>query len=341
MESTKVLAVIVTYFPDREKLVALVRSLIDQVDACVIVDNTDKYVDAVYSYLSADLSCEEFGKLRIARLGENAGIAVALNLGVSICLQEEFDYLYLSDQDSLPPPGMVSNLRGAMEHLADTGVKVGAVGPQYYDAITDQVFPFQVQPKGRVFYSNKMPAPGDGCIETILLITSGSLVSREALLEVGFHFDELFIDNVDMEWCFRAQSLGFHLFGVATTRLHHFLGDDVKSIWFFGWRETSLYSHTRVYYRIRNFIYLTKLPWIPLNWKVKAARYYLAMIYTHLVWGSERYKYARSIMRGISHGIRNVLGRYPDNLAKVSKPSISQFRRVTVSNKTPGRDVAG
>ncbi|MFX8766500.1 glycosyltransferase family 2 protein, partial [Acinetobacter baumannii] len=49
-------------------------------------------------------------------------------------------------------------------------------------------------------------------LHSTLLISSGSLISVEALKAVGLMRDYYFIDYVDTEWCLRAEYLGYKNF---------------------------------------------------------------------------------------------------------------------------------
>ena len=77
-----VLAVVVTYLPDEAALRALLHALLAQVDQVLIVDNTPASDDRVHAATAgfAELS----STLRLLRLGDNLGIAAALNIDVQI-----------------------------------------------------------------------------------------------------------------------------------------------------------------------------------------------------------------------------------------------------------------
>jgi len=299
-----VLGIVVTFHPAADALLPLLRSLAQQVDALLVVDNTPgtgEDIEVVLAPLRASLS-----RLRLLRLGDNIGIAAAQNIGIRIALEEGFDYVLLSDQDSLPAPDMVEVLRGCSEQLKSQGARVGCICPEYFDRTTEQAYRFQVQRPGKWFYSSM---PGDTAklwFEIIISISSGTLIPREALEAVGPMREDFFIDHVDSEWCLRARALGYHNFGTTRTRLTHQLGDAPFRVWYFGWGMHSEYSPVRLYYRFRNFVLLCRLPHVPFRWAVRASWFWLGNVYAHCVFAQHGWNNICAIVLGLWDGM---LGR--------------------------------
>lgn len=299
--NARVLSVVVTYHPERSITQALIETLLEQVDAVHVVDNTPGGCDWLAGLGEAH---QRSGALRIAQLGENRGIAAAQNVGLRAALVEGFDYVLLSDQDSIPPPAMAETLVQVARDLSEQGVKVGCVCPQYYDETTAQTFRFQVNRPGRLFYSSVDPEPARPVFEIVTTISSGSLLSRDALAEAGLMREEFFIDHVDTEWCHRSRWHGFAVYGTSLVRLNHRLGDGRFNVWFFGWRAQSVYSPVRLYYRFRNFVLLCRLGHVPMRWKIRAGWYWLGNLYAHLIFGPKRKESALMILKGIADGLR-------------------------------------
>lgn len=298
----RILAIVVTYLPTRSLLRALVETYAQQGADVLVVDNTPADDDCAWNCLE-DL-CASDSSIRLVRCGKNLGIAAALNVGIDVALREGFDYALLSDQDSEPEPDMLSGLREVHAALTARSTRVGCVAPAYFDRTTRQTFSFQVHAPGKLFYRN---ASGEGAlpwIEILTTITSGTLISRSALTEVGPMCEKLFIDHVDTEWCHRARQLGFKLYGTSSVRLDHRLGDNLLRIWLFGWRKCNEYSSTRLYYRIRNFVLLCKLPYISTRWKFRSSLYWMLSVYGHLLFSASRRENLRMIVRGFRDGLR-------------------------------------
>ena len=299
----RVFGIVVAFHPHLEALRPLLHALAPQVDVLLVVDNTPGNGEGIEGIL-APLRTSLPG-LRLQRPGDNIGIASAQNNGIRIALDEDYDYVLLSDQDSLPDQNLVATLRGCCELLAQQG-PVGCVCPEYFDRTTGQAFPFQVQRPDRWLYSSAPGSEAKPWIEITTTISSGSLIPRAALEAVGPMREDFFIDHVDIEWCHRARALGFRNFGTAQTRLTHQLGDAPFRVWCFGWREHSEYSPGRLYYRFRNFILLCRLPHVPLRWAVRASLHWMVNAYAHCLFARQRGANARAIAWGLWDG---VLGR--------------------------------
>ena len=302
--SHRVLAVVVAYLPDVGVLRALLDTLLAQTAGVFVVDNTpaaDQRVEALCAALPQPA-------LHLIRLGENLGIARALNIGIDAALAAGATQVLLSDQDSLPAPDMVAALLAAMDDLQCAGQRVGAVGPTYTDRHTGITFPFQAHIHGRVFYGHRRPDAAHPTVEALTLITSGTLVPAPVLRDVGPMREDFFIDNVDIEWSHRVRAAGYALFGVGAAVMFHSMGDQALRVWYFGWRQESAYSPVRVYYRIRNFVALCRLPFIPWRWKLRSGWNIVGVVYTQTVFGRQRLAALRMAARGLRDGLRGRMG---------------------------------
>ncbi len=303
-----VLAIIVTYYPDQQTLIRLVKLLCSQSDAVLIVDNTPAKDDRVFIFLENEWS--NYQNLCIVRLGDNFGIATALNIGINVALSEQYSHILLSDQDSIPDDEMISGLLRAEAEVSATGVKIGAVGPVYVDEITGVRFPFQVHEPGRFFYSRKQVDDETPNISTLSLITSGMLINTRVLQLIGGMRDDFFIDYVDVEWCHRAITKGYQIIGTIYAKMQHKMGDRRLKFWYFGWHVTNGYGPIRLYYRFRNFIYLLRLPYVSIRWKIRASWYWLGIFYAHLFFAPSRLVNLRAMLTGLLHGLLGRMGKW-------------------------------
>lgn len=302
-----VLAVVVAYHPQREALEPLLLALAPQVQALLVVDNTPDRGEAMDQILSP--LRERLPNLRLHRMNGNLGIAAAQNVGIRMALEQEFDGVLLSDQDSLPMDDMVAALKNCLQKLEAEGVHVGCVCPEYFDETTRQVFRFQVQKPGQLFYSSAPSDPSLPWQEILTGISSGTLIPRRALLEVGAMREDLFIDHVDIEWCLRARVTGFRNFATSRARLVHRMGDALFQVWCFGWRSHSEYSPLRLYYQFRNFLLLCRLRHVTWRWWIRAGGYWLYDIYAQCLFAPGRLAKARAVVLGLWDGALGRSGR--------------------------------
>lgn len=314
-----ILAVVVAYLPDNASLRALLRSLLAQVDQVLIVDNTPADDDRVHAAI-ADFA-ELLSTLRLVRLGENLGIAAALNVGIQVAIIEGFDYALLSDQDSLPTASMVEQLLSVAQKLQSRGFHIGCVGPTYVDHITGQTFGFQVQEPGHFFYSTFASERADPWVEVVAVITSGSLIPCGVFADVGTMREDYFIDSVDTEWCHRARHHGYKLYGTSHAKMEHQLGDHTFPVWYLRWRPFSGYSPLRLYYRFRNFVLLCRSGYVPWRWKVRATWYFLGNFYAYTLFSTQRWQNLCFIARGFADGARGLAGRI-DRVQRVATTAV-------------------
>ncbi|MBN2856071.1 MAG: glycosyltransferase family 2 protein [Halothiobacillaceae bacterium] len=301
-------AVVVTYYPNEATLVPLLKLLSNQLDHVVIVDNTPKNDDRLaQQFIRDQFTLNQFS---IVRLGGNLGIATALNVGIELALAEGATHVLLSDQDSLPASDMVSGLLQSLSELQSNGVRMGAIGPTFTDLHTQLTYPFQAEIPGRFFYGHRTPTADEPYVEAITLITSGTLIPVEVLQHVGLMREDFFIDFVDTEWCHRARSQGYQLFGTGAARMYQRMGEDRLRVWYLRWRYESAYSPLRIYYRLRNFVVLWKLNYISWRWKIRSSWYPLGIVYSHVVFGKQRVACLGKALKGAWHGLIGRMGRY-------------------------------
>lgn len=303
---SKIAAIIVTYHPRADEFLPLLKKLLIQTDQVIVVDNTPGADNPELAALIRDAVNQE--DCVLLHLGENAGIAKALNEGCKHALASGANFILLNDQDSLPSENMVSELCRAYRMLTDSGLQVGAVGPTYTDLHTGLTYPFQAQLPGHFFYGHKVPTSDSPHVETLTLITSGTLIPVGVFNDVGPMREDFFIDQVDIEWCHRARSRGYRLFGTGWATMQQRMGEAQLRVWCLRWRVESAYSPLRIYYRLRNFVAMLKLDFIDWRWKVRSSWYHLGLLYSHVFFGSNPVKTVTMYIKGVRHGLRNKMG---------------------------------
>lgn len=197
---------VVTAFRPTAALVDNVESLLDQVDAVVVVDDGGgPGFETVFAALAA-------GGADVVHLSENSGIGAALNAGVRTARQRgNPDYVLTVDQDSLLPAGYVQALRGAAAEARAAGVEPGLVSPSR----------IRGNPVLRAGTRNGV-ALGREPIQSGLLVPVGTLEA------IGGFWEELFIDLVDTEYYYRALHAGLPTV-LAAAEFEHSLGTMVDA----------------------------------------------------------------------------------------------------------------
>jgi len=306
-----VCAIVVTYNPDVAALGSLLSAISQQVGSIVIVDNASP--EPVVSWLRGQASTADMpGGIRFIALEDNLGLGAAYNIGISMARNLGAAFVLLMDQDSIPKPGMVGKLKSARTVLVKRRKCVGVVGPRIcYSEITD---PSNVMPVSRFRFRSIDSEDSNGVVRVASLISSGSLISIEALNQVGGMDEQLFIDHVDTEWCLRAQSKGFGVYGVSDAIMRHSLGERHSHIWCGRWRTVPFHQPFRYYYIFRNSVLLWRRPYIPNRWKRTNQLTLFKLLVYHGMIAPNRLANARMMWRGWRDGWRGVGGAMSESL---------------------------
>ncbi len=295
MNEKKVLAVTVTYNPVISDLLRQIDALLLSQTDIFIVDNGSVNIQELEASLA---DCP--GQIMLMKLGQNLGIASAQNHGIRRAREEEYQYILLMDQDSLPAEDMVSELLKGIAQLPDAV----AVGPNFIDDNHASRARF-IRVKGLRIIRMTQEA-SDNIVEVDHLIASGSLIPVPMLAIAGPMDESLFIDYVDTEWALRARSKGLRSYGIFSAKMHHALGNDHIEI--LG-RKVAVHSPQRHYYMVRNAVLLYKKRYIPMSWKVVDACKLVAKMVVLLIGSESRRENAIAIMQGLKHGIFNRSGK--------------------------------
>lgn len=176
--------------------------------------------------------------------------------------------------------------------------KIAAIGPRIQNPESGRQMPFKRF--DRLFNrSNVKALQSVSLYATDFLITSGSLLPLENIPDIGFMKEDYFIDNIDLEWCFRARSQGYGLYGTDKAILHHRIGEAANS---FMVKKGYLVQHSpqRAYYSTRNRINLYSKSYAPMQWVIRDIFRFMLKSLWLLLFSSERIAYWRNIRRGIA-----------------------------------------
>jgi rhamnosyltransferase len=290
-------SITVAFEPDIARLAQQLRALHGQVDAIVLVDNGSS---PAVERLLAD-NRDRYPELReaaprVVTLAANEGMARGLNLGIAAARECGAAFVVLLDDDSVPAHDMVAQLLDAHARCAQAQAPVAALGPRVSDARDKRDYPF-IRLGWLRNHHAYCDAARDAVIPCDFLITSGKLLPVAMFDAVGPFEDGLFIDSVDREWCFRARSRGFALYGACAARLDHRLGESRRPA-AFG-LELVVHSPERLYYMTRNRFLLYQRGYVPLEWKLKDFLRVLAKFAATMLFVSPRGQYARMTGRAI------------------------------------------
>ncbi|MBB5685732.1 glycosyltransferase [Sphingobium boeckii] len=226
--------------------------------------------------------------LTVCAIPTNIGLAAALNIGIEKAFDSGAERVLLLDQDSRPTPEMLGRLSSVFDAAVLQGVNVALAGPTLRDRkahgvvnrVKDRNKAFEIVPR---------------------LSTSGSLIDREAFEKVRGMWADLFIDCIDHEWCYRAQSMGFSIVQAVDVDMNHDMGD--SGINFLGHYKPIHRSPVRHYYITRNVIWMARQAYVPKMFTVMELLKLLYRIPVYFIVSSSKSKTAVGIVNGIRDGL--------------------------------------
>ena len=244
----KVLAGIIVYNPT-QNLVLLVDKLIKQeIKVILFINKGNIFSDSIIKNKNVIYK----------DLGKNIGVSSALNKIIEEFLQGEFPYLFTFDQDSMIDSCFIKNMLSTFEKFYSTNRNIVCCSPSILD------IKFKIKKDNKLIFKKQKKNYEIQYVN--FAITSGSLFNRESFEKVGIMNDLLFIDGVDTDWCERAILLGFNLIKAQNIYLKHKIGS--KRINLFGIKKSYHDQDLRVYYIMRNSLYLLIYGSNTFRWKL-------------------------------------------------------------------------
>ena len=238
----KIGAIFITYNPDLFLLKKSLYSLYQQVDSLLIIDNGSDNILEIKKLVGVVKNCH------IINLIDNVGIAAATNIGLKYFLNEHFDYVVLSDQDSVYSDNYIQIFYQALKETIYFR-NVAVFAPCVFDKVSNQYRRFYY--KKTIWLTQKHPDMDYSVV--FQAIASGLIIKLSCLRDIGFMNEKLFIDSVDFEWCWRVSYFGYKIIGCKELLIFHTLGNEVCKI---GKKKISVHNDLRCYYITRNTLYL-------------------------------------------------------------------------------------
>lgn len=284
----KIGGIMVLYQPDWVVTNNAINSLSPQVDLLCIVDNTPNTDNTSF--------IENKTNIHYIPLKENKGIAAAQNIGIKILLNNDFDFVLFSDQDSIAPLNIVQQLFEVQTNLQNSNLNVGAIGPLPIQRSTSTPI------IKKACIRKKLNIQEFEVLEMDNIISSFSLIKLSLFNTVGFFDENLFIDGVDSEWCWRAKFYhNLSSFLIPNITISHMFGEDVNNRFKFH-----ISTPFRIYYQYRNYLKLVRLKHTPTWWKINNGIKYIVKLFYYPIFLKPHIKYLKNILLGIKHGIQNI-----------------------------------
>jgi len=280
-------AIVTAYYPDVENK-NNVEKIAEQVDKVIVCDNSPSDNGSIF--------CGE--KVEYVFFGENLGLSAAFNKVLKDDKKSwsNDDYIVFFDQDSTIEPNHIDCLVGIYDELVQAGVKVGCLGPVYFDNSSGQV------------EIPKMKTPLlDKTYSVQSIITSSMVTTYGNLASIDFWNEEAFLDMADWDLCWRLLEAGMECCITERLILNHTLGQGEKKIGFF---KLKVGSTIRDYYQTRDCLYLLKKKYTPLKYKCRFILMLTVRVVLRLLFLEDRKKRWHYIKRGFKDYSAKITGAY-------------------------------
>ncbi|MEA2048180.1 MAG: glycosyltransferase [Campylobacterota bacterium] len=276
----KVAAVVLLYYPTKEILLNL-DTYKHHVNHLYIIDNSEK----VQSILPQNDTLVYSNHITLLHDKENIGVSKALNCALIEAKKTGFEWLLTMDQDSFFEE---NHMNEYLDHFKKCDrTNAGIISPLHN--------PKFVKSNIQNFYS-----------EEEVVMTSGNLVNITHALEVGGYNEDLFIDEVDHEFCFKLHKYGYRVLQDQTVSMNHSLGRPHKDF-----SHINLYPPQRLYYMLRNYFYLKKEYSKEHPYFFRQRDFYLLKFFIkQLIFSNDRIASIKMMYRGYLDYKNNIVGKY-------------------------------
>ena len=279
----KIAAAVILYNPEKA-IVNNIASYSIVADEILVIDNSESTGNGVAAWLA------EMPGVTLQQDGKNLGIAVRLNAAADYFSAKGFDWLLTMDQDSRFSTEQVLAYRQCVQSFP-TKEQCAMFGVNY-----------ETNKSGDICNAKKVEQ----------LITSGSLLNLSLFNRAGRFDEALFIDEVDLDFCYQAIVAGFDIIQLENIHLEHQLGttSQHRSLKTGKLSDRTLHSPFRLYYMVRNFFFVNaKYPGRFMEDKARRKAALLNRIKNNLLYNGRRMRVLKAIFAGYRDYQRKKMGK--------------------------------
>lgn len=228
----------------------------------------------------------------------NGGLARAINHIVDVALVDSKELAVYFDQDSSIDISLIQKLFESYDNLKEKYTELFVVGPQ--PTMPDGGnYPIKL---GDNFYKNYYKASE--------IITSGMTFRLQDIKDIGYFDEDLFLDMVDFDICWRALANGKLIAVDKDIKMPHEVG--INNINFF-FRKLPISSPIRNYYQVRNVIHIIfrkqKLNKILIAYYLSRRLFSLVL---NILFADNKIKRIKFNLLGIRDAFMNNMGKIKD-----------------------------
>lgn len=250
------------------------------------------------------LLSKSYPQVTVINLPLNAGVGGGYAAGLQYAINERgHGWVWLFDQDSVPAPECLQRLLEGLDGLTSTASEVALLAPLCLHEDSGREYPSLRWKNGW----QKVRVQEDITFVDAV-ISSGSLIRRDAIQRAGPPRSDFFIDSVDLEHCLRLRSKGYKIAVVRAAVLHHAIGSPrllrmgpLSRLW-------PVHTPWREYYKARNEVFTIWTHHPTLASKFSVMRRLIRHACAVLLFGREKLKCLKMIWLGVIDGRAGRLG---------------------------------
>lgn len=195
----KICSIVVLYEPKIEDFLH-VCDYYDKVDIAYVIDNSkENNLELVMQ--SIRKTGADKGKVEYYHFPENIGLCKAFNFGVSEAQKKGCNWVLLMDSDSSFINDIIDVYISELKKLEDD--KVAVLSPVHV-------------------YDRKKTKEYSGIKDVKWAMTSGCLYNVKAFNSIGGFMEKLFVECLDIDFCYRAREKGYRIVECGDAYLKHF-----------------------------------------------------------------------------------------------------------------------
>lgn len=223
----------------------------------------------------------------------NMGIAEAQNVAMRYIIENTTaTHIVFLDQDSDIDENYPDAISEAFDHVNMEVPQLAFLGPRIENKVSGREYKSVIHRQQQITHNFILRRD---------ITSSGGCTTTAIIREVGINDSQLFIDYVDFEWGWRAQSKGFVCGITPDITIQHMIGR--QTFYFLGY-TVIISAPQRYFYQYRNFLWLLPRCYVPLRWKVNTLIKFLArLVYFPLLVKSGRLCW-RYMISGIAAGLK-------------------------------------
>jgi GT2 family glycosyltransferase len=266
----------------------------------IVIDNAS--TDGTNALLAS-----KYPQVTVLHMPENLGVGGGFAAGLAhAAIKNRHDWIWMFDQDSVPADNALESMLQGGTTLTSEDGEVGILAALPVHPETGTCYEPLLWRDGYVRLSRALLA--EPVCFADLVISSGCMVRRDVVENVGLPRADLFMYFLDFEYCLRARSHGYRIAVITKAKFTHRMGN-ARKVRFPGysglWPDRDPASE---YYISRNLIYAAW--WLYPNRRTK--RFAIGHLIRHaggvLLFGSNKLACLGRMAQGFCDGRKACLG---------------------------------